>query len=177
MTSDLVERAENQAPTIVRTSTGRIEVAPHNCFACGSLNASGLQLELHTADGVCWTETVLDRRFEGWSGIAHGGVVSTLLDEVMAWALIEHDLWGLTARLTVDFRKPAPVGRRIRAEGTVVEVRRRVVQTAGTLTDDHGTVLATAEGTYVGASGERKAELKGRYSFRVVPEGDEELSA
>ncbi len=87
------------------------EFEPHNCFACGSLNAHGLQLSLHLEDARSWTQLTLDERFEGWQGIAHGGIVSTILDEVMAWALVAEDNWGVTARMQVDFRKPVPIGR------------------------------------------------------------------
>ena len=62
---------------------------PHHCFACGTLNIHGLHLELHVEDGRCWTELTLPERFEGWEGIAHGGIVCTILDEVMAWALVD----------------------------------------------------------------------------------------
>ncbi|MFL5757929.1 MAG: PaaI family thioesterase [Chloroflexota bacterium] len=164
--------------TDIRMRDGRLEIAPHNCFACGSLNTHGLQLELHAANDVCWTELVLDARFEGWAGIAHGGIVCTVLDEVMAWALVEHDLWGVTARMAVEFKRPLPIGTRVRGEGHVVEARRRLVTTRGVLFDEARTVLATAEGLYVGASEARKAELKSRYAFRIVPErGADRLAA
>jgi acyl-coenzyme A thioesterase PaaI-like protein len=146
----------------------RIEVEEHNCFACGTLNAHGLQLELHSQGGMCWTELTLSDRFEGWNGIAHGGIVATILDEVMAWSLIDHDAWGLTARMTVDFKRPVPIGTPVRGEGWVVETRRRLLRTAGQIVsvgDDE--LLATAEGTYLAAPEERKRELKVRYRFRL----------
>jgi len=155
----------------IRIGGSRIVFDPHNCFACGTLNAHGLHLELHAADDRCWTEITLDRRFEGWEGIAHGGIVSTLLDEVMAWALVDHDLWGVTARMSVDFKRPVPIGRPVRAEGRVVAVRRRLVDAAGVVIDrETGEILAEGEATYVGAPEARKQELKDRYRFRLDPE-------
>jgi uncharacterized protein (TIGR00369 family) len=155
----------------VRIGGDRIVLAPHNCFACGTLNTHGLHLELHAGGERCWTELTLDRRFEGWDGIAHGGIVCTLLDEVMAWALVEHDHWGVTARMSVDFKRPVPVGRPVRAEGRVVGVRRRLVDAAGVVIDPAtGEVLARSEATYVAAPDSRKQELKARYAFRVVPD-------
>jgi uncharacterized protein (TIGR00369 family) len=156
----------------VRIGGSRIVIEPHNCFACGSLNVHGLQLELHAGSDRCWTELVLDRRFEGWEGIAHGGIVCTILDEVMAWALVDHDLWGVTARINVDFRRPVPIGRRIRGEGRVRETKRRVIYAEGVILDaEDGTQLARADATFVGAPEARKQELKERYGFRLEPEG------
>ena len=152
----------------VRIGDSRIVLEPHNCFACGSLNVHGLQLELHAGDDRCWTELVLDTRFQGWEGMAHGGIVCTILDEVMAWALVDHDGWGVTARRNVDFRRPVPIGRRIRGEGRVRDVKRRVIYAEGTIVDaEDGSELARAEATFVGAPEAKKRELKERYGFRL----------
>ena len=159
-----------QAVTLanVRIGDSRIVLEPHNCFACGSLNVHGLQLELHAGDDRCWTELVLDVRFQGWEGMAHGGIVCTILDEVMAWALVDHDVWGVTARMNVDFRRPVPIGRRIRGEGRVRDAKRRVIYAEGVITDaEDGTELARAEATFVGAPEAKKQELKDRYGFRL----------
>ncbi len=149
----------------VRIAGRRVMLEPHNCFACGTLNAHGLHLALHAGDDRCWTDLTLDNRFEGWEGIAHGGIVCTILDEVMAWALVDHDLWGVTARMSVEFKKPVPIGSPIHGEGRVLEVRRRIVRAEGVITDVEGQVLARAEAIFVGAPDARKAELKARYGF------------
>ena len=154
--------------------TGRVpwrsdlDVAPHNCFACGTLNEHGLGLRIHIENGRSWAEFTLEERYEGWAGIAHGGILCTLLDEVMAWALAGSDAWGVTARLAVVFRAPVPVGASLRAEGWIVRSRRRVVETTARIVDPAtGHVFATAEGTYVAADAARQAELRARYGFRT----------
>ena len=167
-------------PTSMREDSDRsagrdeavIEVEPHNCFACGSLNEHGLHLDLHVAGDRCWTELTLADRFQGWDRIAHGGIVATILDEVMAWSLASTDNWGVTARIAITFRKPVPIGSRIRAEGWIEDNRRRLFQTAAQIVDAaDGTLLATAEATYVAAGPERKRELQARYRFRIAPPG------
>jgi hypothetical protein len=90
---------------VIDTPSGRFEFAPHHCFACGTLNAGGLGLDLHVEPGRSWVELALEPRFEGWEGVVHGGILCAILDEVMAWALVGEDNWGVTARMAVDFRK------------------------------------------------------------------------
>jgi uncharacterized protein (TIGR00369 family) len=154
----------------VRIGGSRIALEPHNCFACGTLNVHGIGLQLHAGDDRCWTELALPERFQGWDDIVHGGIICTILDEVMAWALVDHDMWGVTARMSVEFKRPVPIGRLIRAEGRVLQVRRRIVEAEGVILEPgDGAILARAQGTFVGASEERKQELKARYGFRDVP--------
>jgi acyl-coenzyme A thioesterase PaaI-like protein len=145
------------------------DLVPHNCFACGSLNRHGLRLLIHVEPRRSWTELALDERFEGWAGMAHGGIVCTILDEVMAWALVGEDNWGVTARLNVEFKRPLPIGVRVRADGEIAASRRRIVDTTATIIAvDDGATLATARGTYVAADGARKRELRERYGFRFT---------
>lgn len=149
----------------------RFEVAPHHCFACGTLNTSGMGLVLHVEARRCWTELTLERRFEGWDGIAHGGILCTILDEVMAWSLVGEDNWGLTARINVEFRKPVRIRHPIRADGWITRSRRRLHDTAAHIVDPRtGDVFATATGVYVAADEARKQELRERYGYVPLPD-------
>jgi uncharacterized protein (TIGR00369 family) len=173
-------RPERQAATPAPTSTityrgRRIAVTPHNCFACGTLNRDGLHLVLHTDGERCWTDVTLGSQFEGWEGMAHGGIVCTILDEVMAWALIDHDAWGVTARMNVAFRRPVPIGEPVRGEGRLVAAQRRLLRTDGRIVDADGETLATAEATYVAAPEDRKRALKERYGYGLIDEADADL--
>jgi uncharacterized protein (TIGR00369 family) len=156
-------------PVVAAAPRVAFEFDPHNCFACGTLNTHGLQLSLHLEDARAWTELTLDRRFEGWQGIAHGGIVVTILDEVMAWALVAEDNWGVTARMNVDFRKAVPIGRPVHAEGWITRSRRRVVDTEARIVDaETGVELARAAATYVAAGEAQKQELRARYGVRIA---------
>jgi acyl-coenzyme A thioesterase PaaI-like protein len=161
------EAARLTAPLMTTGNGDRFELAPHNCFACGTLNGNGLGLLIHIEPRRSWAELELDRHFEGWEGIAHGGIVCTILDEVMAWALVGEDNWGVTARISVDFKKPVPLGAPLRADGWITRSRRRLVDTEARIIDrSTGVDLATAIGVYVAADPARKRELQERYGFR-----------
>jgi acyl-coenzyme A thioesterase PaaI-like protein len=158
-----------------RDPLGTFEFEPHHCFACGELNEHGLHLQLHTSPEGSWTELTLDPRFQGWEAVAHGGIVGTILDEVMAWSVIGRGTWGVTARLNVAFRRPIPTGRPIRAEGWVVDQHRRASRTAGRVLDAATQeVLATSEGTFMAVPSEQLERLKARYGLRRTgPDGSE----
>ncbi|HET7677347.1 MAG TPA: PaaI family thioesterase [Candidatus Limnocylindrales bacterium] len=151
----------------------RVAVEPHHCYVCGELNACGLRLPIHLEGERAWAEVALRQEQEGWRGVAHGGILCALLDEVMNWALFRHDAWGVTVDLRTRFRRPVPIGRHVRAEGWPVDVRRRLLTTAGRIVDAAtGELLCEAEGRYMAASEARKRELKATYRFRLVPAGE-----
>jgi uncharacterized protein (TIGR00369 family) len=159
------------APGRVAARIDSADVAPHRCFVCGTLNEHGMHLVMHVEADRSWVELELEPRFQGWEGLAHGGIVATILDEAMAWSLATREAWGVTARMQVQFKRPVEVGTPLRAEGRVTRQRRRIVETEATLVDRRdGTVLATASGTYLAADPGRQAELRERYGF-PAPDG------
>lgn len=147
----------------------------HNCFGCGKLNATGLQLEFHAdARGGVWTEFVPAARFEGYTGMVHGGVISTVLDEVMAWSLYRQQTWAVTAEMTVRFRAPIRVGERTRAAGWEVSRRGRRIEMAGEIRrQEDGAVLATATALFIRVPETQAAAWRERYvgADRVGGEG------
>ena len=180
MTSEVLEgvtaadsklRDGQSAVPRLRDPLGAFEFEPHHCFACGELNAHGMQLTLHTSPDGAWTELRVDAGFQGWEAVAHGGIVCTILDEVMAWAVIGRGTWGVTARLNVAFRKPIRTGRQIRAEGWVVQEDRRAVRAEGRIVDAAtGATLATGESTFIAVPADQLEQLKARYGMRRVPD-------
>ncbi len=175
MTSETATRPARPgrgAKPLRRDRQGAFEFEPHRCFACGELNEHGLRLAIHTDPTGAWTETALPPTFQGWEAVAHGGIVCTLLDEVMAWSVIGRGMWGVTARLSVTFRRPIPVGREIRAEGWVVDENRRAHRAEGRVVDAAtGEVLASGESTFVAVPPGEAERLKARYGMRRLPGG------
>ena len=80
------------------------------CFACGSANLFGLQMEIEPAgDGVAG-RFFLKQDHQGPPGHAHGGVLASALDEAMAMVIWAEGKRAPTRRLEVDLLAPAPVG-------------------------------------------------------------------
>ena len=93
--------------------------------------------------------------------------MATLLDEVMAWSLVAEDNWGVTARMSVEYRRPTPIGSPSGPRAGSSAAASTLVDTAAQLVDADGTVLAKAEGRYVAADETRKRELQARYGYRA----------
>ena len=168
MTSETASGAQAGTVPAAAPVIPPFQIAPHNCFACGELNSHGLNLRLHLTEHGSWTEISLADRFEGWQGIAHGGIVATIADEVMAWSLFTDRQVGVTAQMSVHFRRPVPIGAPIRAEGWVEGRRRLRYDTAARIVDEaSGELLAEATGVYMAAPPSRAREIRERYGMRA----------
>jgi uncharacterized protein (TIGR00369 family) len=117
------------------------------CFACGKSNPHGLQLNVKKKgkEGVELDYTVPER-FAGWHGIAHGGIVATILDELMAWACTEAGFHSVTGEMTVRFRQPLHTGKPVRGFGRVTDVKGRLLLAESRLLDADGETIAEATG-------------------------------
>jgi len=129
------------------------------CFVCGDKNESGLKARFFYDGEQAVTEVVALEQFEGYRGVYHGGVITTLLDEVMIKAILAQDKYAVTAEMTVRFRRPVITGDKIRLVGRVTKSKGRVFFTEGKATNEDGQVLATATGRYVEADSELKPTL------------------
>ncbi len=120
------------------------------CFACGPYSAHGLKMrfDVRTDDSV-ESRVVLEEAFQGWRGVAHGGIVATLLDEAMAHAAAARDYLGVTAELRLRFRAPVPLAQPLVVRGKVEWQRRQVLGVSASVANEDGAVLANAEGRFV----------------------------
>jgi len=125
-----------------------------------------MRLRIEIGDGVAQTTWRAGDNFVGWSDKLHGGLIATLLDEVMAWAPSSHDSWAVTAELSVRYRSPAIPGEELTAIGRVSERRRRIYVVIGEVRGADGRLVAEGRGRYLGASPSEKAELKAQYGVQ-----------
>ena len=129
------------------------------CFACGKENPIGLHLEFtETADSY---STIFTPRPEhqGYDGIMHGGLVSTLLDEVMARYVYAKGYNAVTARLDVRFKKPTPIGELLTITAKIAGKRGNMYEVVGEITLADGTI--TAQGKATVAVLEEKQDVEG----------------
>jgi uncharacterized protein (TIGR00369 family) len=150
--------------TIVDRDGRRYAFADHNCFACGAGNPIGLHLEIQVDDGEARATWTPGQDYVGWESKVHGGLLATLLDEVMAWAPAADDAWAVTAEMNIRYRAPANPGEPLTAVGRVMSRRRRIYHVHGEVRGEDGRLVAEADGRFLGATPSEKAGLKERYA-------------
>jgi len=120
------------------------------CFACGPENEIGMHLKFErNGDGGVLARATLGDQFQGWRGIAHGGIAVALLDEAMAHAAGYAGYRGVTGSMNARFRKPVPLNAPIEIEGRIKWMRRNVLEIEAHVSDESGAVLVEADGRFV----------------------------
>ncbi len=122
-----------------------------NCFVCGLKNPNGLKLsfEIDKEKQTLKTTFVASPTFQGWDGIVHGGIISTLLDEAMAKLVFELGFQSITASLEIRFKKPAPILEPLQIFGTISEMSKRMIRAKAHVAKEDGTILATGVSTFL----------------------------
>jgi acyl-coenzyme A thioesterase PaaI-like protein len=115
------------------------------CFACGKSNRNGLRLRIvERGDGV-----VARIRLPGWAQgyekIVHGGIVSTILDEMAVWAAYKKGYRSVTGSLNIRIRQAMRVDEEYEAFGTVTAVKYRLIQASARILDKDEQVVALAD--------------------------------
>jgi uncharacterized protein (TIGR00369 family) len=136
----------------------------HWCFGCGRQNPIGLKLTFYDSGDSVWAPWTPVREHQGYEGIVHGGLITTVLDEVMGWATYVRRIWAVTGTLNVRFRKPVHVGDQLTARAWVEGATGRKVDVRANLVrDSDGQVLAEGTGLFIRVSEEQANEWQGRY--------------
>jgi len=125
---------------------------PENkCFGCGGANAAGMQLtfEQDNVKRRIVGRFILGEAYQGGGGMAHGGIIATLLDEAMGKVCRFRQVRAVTAELTVQYLKPVKVDEEIVVEGFETDQKGRNLFHAGEIRNSAGELLARGTGRFV----------------------------
>ncbi len=131
-----------------------VKLAPNpanQCFGCGGANDGGMKLtfEQDNEKRRIVGRFILGERYQGGGGMAHGGIIATLLDEAMGKVCRFREVRAVTAELNVEYLKPVRVQSEIVVEGWETEQKGRNLFHAGEIRNAAGDVLARGKGRFV----------------------------
>jgi len=118
----------------------------NRCFACGKENPIGLKLDFTVEGGDTVSRLNFHRNFAGWENMVHGGILSTVLDEVMVKSAAGNGYVCVTAELNVRYKKPCQTERDYILRGRVKEVHKRLIFTEAEILDDSGALVVSGQG-------------------------------
>lgn len=176
---DVIERAarhleaaarELEGPGKVRTYEGFAESAnaggdPHAHFdhspVMGAANPIAPRMRIEWGGDKIIVHARFGSAYEGPPGSVHGGWVAAAFDEVLGMAQSLGGSPGMTGTLSIRYRRPTPLHRDLRFEGTLDRVDGRKIFTTGRCYDGD-TLTAEAEGLFIRVDFQKIAEMMAR---------------
>ncbi|MBA4399324.1 MAG: PaaI family thioesterase [Chloroflexi bacterium] len=148
-----------------------------HCFVCGVDNQFGLQLKFYdTAPGRVEADWMVSEQFQGFPGIAHGGILASVLDEATTRTVLGANgsrRIVVTASLEIRYRKPVPLNTPLKVIGELIEDKGEIIHATSKIENEQGQVLASARALLM----EAPAELAGKLeldpeNWKVYSDGD-----
>lgn len=138
----------------------------HNCFGCGADNPWGLHLSFFAEpDGSVYSHWTPQVNHQGYDGMVHGGIISTVFDEVMAWAATNAGIWAVTGRLATTYRKPVEIGVPTIARAEITNISSRTAEVKAAIRrESDGLLLAEATALFIRVSRKQSEAWSAKYA-------------
>ncbi|MBI5958467.1 MAG: PaaI family thioesterase [Chloroflexi bacterium] len=175
------QHSDSHDPQSPQATDGRHDQQPSSrwCFVCGVENVCGLQIRFFN-DGHHRSRArlTLGTQYQSYPGVAHGGILATILDETMGRAILAEEgidtihnaRFMFTAQMQIRYRRPVPLNQEIEVRGWVDEDRGRKVQVSGEIVLADGTVAVEASGTLVSIPAEHVDQMLSQdVGWKVYP--------
>ncbi len=87
-----------------------------NCFGCSPDNHHGLKMEFFTDGELFYAEPHITEKHCGWDKLVHGGILSTILDEIMCWhAIYTIRTPAVTKKMSLEYKSAVFNNEKIKA--------------------------------------------------------------
>jgi acyl-coenzyme A thioesterase PaaI-like protein len=126
----------------------------NRCFVCGPGNNTGLKLVFRIEDDICRSEFTPADLHCGYDGITHGGIIFSVLDDVMANWIFLKGIRAYTAKCDIRYKDSLPTGTPVALEGHCSTQRGRLIVMVGKMirTDTKKLIAATQASFMIAAS-------------------------
>lgn len=133
------------------------------CFVCGQENSIGLKMvfEYDKKKDTVRSKVTFTENHVGYEDIVHGGIVTTVMDEAMAWMGIKKTgLMCLTNKLNVEFKKAVRSCIQYSVEARTEKISEDKIYMSARISDEEGFECAKADGEFLIMKGRRSSMMK-----------------
>ena len=131
------------------------------CFGCAPNNPMGIKMEFYEDGDDIVSVWSPSKYYQGWVNTLHGGITSTLLDEVCGWVVSRKlQTTGVTSKLEVHFHKPImTTDPRVTVRAHLVEMKRNIAFIEGQIINEQGEVCTACKAVYFTFAHEKAVEM------------------
>ncbi len=122
----------------------------NRCFVCGPGNSIGLKLTFKMDGEICKTKFCPGLMHCGYDGVTHGGIIFSVLDDVMANWIHLKGIRAYTAKCDIRYKDSLPIGTDVAVEGHCLKQRNRLIVMAGRMIRaDSGDLVAETQASFM----------------------------
>lgn len=122
----------------------------NNCFVCGPGNNIGLKIKFKLEDNVVRAEFTPGEMHCGFDEVTHGGIIFSVLDDVMANWIYLNGIRAYTAKCDIRYKGSLPIGTRVLLEGHCIKQRGRLIIMEGKMyRAESGELVAETEASFM----------------------------
>jgi hypothetical protein len=125
-------------------SKDQIFTDDHYCICCGDKNPMGFKMKFCFEGVKIFSEAIIPKEFQGFNDVVHGGILGTLLDELMVNLYWLKGTKVVTVEYQVRLKTPCPTGKRVLLSAWPIEEKRQLHYVAATAHLEDGTLVAEA---------------------------------
>jgi acyl-coenzyme A thioesterase PaaI-like protein len=139
------------------------------CFGCGADNPMGLNLSFYCVGKTVRSDLSLTQHHMGWENLAHGGIISTILDEILGWSVLAFKrVFFVTRKIEVRYLRPVELNAPLTAVGMIEsDAPPKGCTATGWLLDAQGRKLAEGRTQMTYLSGKRLPLLPEAYKTEM----------
>ena len=122
----------------------------NRCFVCGPSNSIGLKLTFKMDGEICKSKFCPGVMHCGYDGVTHGGIIFSVLDDVMANWIHLKGIRAYTAKCDIRYKDSLPIGAHVAVEGHCLKQRNRLIVMAGRMIRaDSGDLVAETQASFM----------------------------
>jgi acyl-coenzyme A thioesterase PaaI-like protein len=116
----------------------------YNCFGCSPHNECGLQMQFFEEGDEIISIWEPKDHFQGYGHILHGGIQTTLLDEIASWVVFAKlKTGGVTSKIETQFKKPVYTNKgKITLKARLHEMKRNIARIYTSLYDSENNLCS-----------------------------------
>lgn len=118
------------------------------CFVCSKTNPKGLHIKFKYVGDIAVATFTLEREYEGYPGIAHGGILAAILDDAMGNVKYVQGYAAYTIEMYIRYIKPVYIGEELIVRGWIRDIHHKIVSAAGDIQDKNGVIKTRAKAKY-----------------------------
>jgi len=143
----------------------------YDCFGCCPENPIGLHMEFYEDGDDIISFWNPQEHYQGWIGTMHGGILSTIIDEIAGWVVFRKlQTSGMTTRLDVKYKHPVLTSEnQLTVVAHIREQHRQMVFIDAKIMNSQGEVCVEGSAIYF-AFAQDKAKEMGFHGCNVADE-------